>query len=79
VVVDQSAPFYAGPDFSSLIQFQMREFETYGQPTALKTGVVHANLETQMDDDATICIQHVDPVPLTILSWIADVDIGEAG
>ena len=79
VVVDQSAPFFAGPDFDSLVPVQMREFETYGAPTALKTGVVHVNLETQLDDDATICIQHTDPVPLTILSWIADVEIGEAG
>lgn len=78
VVVDESAPFYVGPDFDHLVQTQMRQYETYGQPTALKTGIVHTNLVTQMDDDATICIQHVDPVPLTILSWIADVDIGES-
>ena len=81
VVVDQSALFYAGPDFTSqnLVQSVQREFEAYGQPTALHTGVLHINLATMPSDDATVCIQMQDPAPLTVLGWQVDLDIGQAG
>lgn len=79
VVVDQSAPFYVGPDFEHLVQVEMREFESYGQPITLHTGVVHANIPATVEDDYTVCVQLQDPVPLTILSWIASVTVGEPG
>jgi hypothetical protein len=78
VVVDQSAPFFAGPDFVNLNQAQLREFEQYGFPTNLYTGVVPVNLTTEPSDDATFCIQMSDPAPLTVLGWQCEVDIGEA-
>ena len=78
VVVDASAPFQAGPDFGNLTPAELREFEDYGFPTQLKTGVVHVPLNTEMEDDATICLQESDPVPLTVLSWFADTNVGEA-
>jgi hypothetical protein len=81
VIVDQSAPFYAGTDFDPdhMVQFLMREFENYGDPIALKTGVVQQKLLTTSSEDLTICIQHVDPVPLTILGWIADLSVEASG
>lgn len=79
VVVDTSAPFQAGPEFTNLVQAEVRQFEDYGFPTQLKTGVIHIPLNTEMNDDAYICAQQSDPVPLTILSWLADISIGQAG
>lgn len=78
VIVDQSGPFFAGPDFSTLRPVEMRTFEPYGSPVAPQTGVVPIHFDAQSSDDAAICIQHQDPVPLTILGWLADLDIGEA-
>jgi hypothetical protein len=78
VVVDQSALFYAGPNFTNMAQSVVREFEPYGQPTDLYTGVLGINLPTIPSDDAALCIQMSDPAPLTVLAWQADVDIGDA-
>lgn len=79
-VVDQSMPFMVGPDFNHLTAVQMRQFETYGAPIAPQTGVFHTNMQTQLNDNAVVCVQQSDPVPLTLLSWIcAGVEIGEAG
>ena len=81
VVVDQSAPFYAGPDFTAanLVQVAAREFEPFGTPTYLHTGVLHSLLPSYGSDDATVCVQMSDPAPLTVLGWQVEVDIGEAG
>ena len=79
VVVDQSALFYAGPDFSNLVQSVQREFEPFGTATYLHTGVIHIQMPTEPSDDATVCIQMSDPAPLSVLGWQADVDIGESG
>lgn len=79
-VIDQSMPFMVGPDFDHLTAVQMRQFETYGAPIEPQTGIFHTNLQTQLNDNAVVCVQQSDPVPLTILSWIcAGVEIGEAG
>ena len=79
VVVDQSALFYVGTDFVTMSQSVAREFENFGQPTALHTGVLHTLMPAQPSDDATVCLQMSDPAPLTVLSWMADVDVGEPG
>lgn len=79
VVVDQSSLFYVGTDFVNLMQSVQREFENYGVPTALHTGVLHIQLASTPSDDATVCLQMSDPAPLTVLSWLVDVEVGEAG
>lgn len=78
-VVDTSGLFMAGPSFDNLTESQSRQYEPYGVPTYLHTGVVHVQLPTFPSDDASVCMQMSEPAPLTVLSWIVDVDIGEAG
>lgn len=78
-VLDQSSAFFIGTSFDNLIEVQLRENETYGEPTQLHTGVVNTLIEGSADDDATICVEHANPTPVTILSWIASVQVGEAG
>lgn len=81
VILDQSAPFKAGPSFDDdeLTEFAFREFENWGDPIVLKTGVVQQKLLTTLDDDLTICLQHDTPTPLTVLGWIADLTVGGSG
>ena len=79
VVLDESQSFFAGPDFEHLSQVAVRDFEDYGQPIAPHTGVVHVLLPSQTDDDSSVCLQHSDPVPLTVLSWFTEIEVGEAG
>jgi hypothetical protein len=77
-VVDKSLPFQAGPDFDHLYDLPQREFEDYGFGITPKTGLLNMPLSTQISDDATLCVQNTNPSPVTIASWIVDVDIGEA-
>jgi hypothetical protein len=79
VVVDESLPFYMGPDFDTLVPVTQRQFETYIQPVQPYSGVLHVQLPTQQTDDAYVCLQMSDPAPVRVLGWMADVDIGEAG
>ncbi len=79
VVVDESSLFYVGADFNDMNQSVQREFENYGQPTALHTGVLHVQLPHYPSDDATVCLQMTDPAPLTVLGWQVEVDLGEPG
>jgi len=79
-VVDESAPFKAGPSFENLAlaNVQQRLAEDYGQPVSLLTGVLPVTFLTDSSDDEVICVQQDAPVPMTLLSWIAAVDIGQA-
>lgn len=77
MVVDDSYPFLAGPDFGTLSPVPQRQYEPYTAPVQTYTGVIVVRLTTELDDDATLCVQVSDPVPVRILSWIPDVDIGE--
>jgi hypothetical protein len=78
VVVDESAPFQVGSSFDALSPIQQRSYESYGQSVSLLTGITSGQLQTEIDDDATICVQMSDPAPLTVLYWVASVDVGEA-
>lgn len=79
VVVDESTSFFAGPSFTSLSQAPVREFEDYGQPVSPHTGIIDVLLDAQLSVDACVCVQHSDPVPLTILAWFTEINLGEAG
>lgn len=78
IVVDTSSTFFVGPDFEHLFEVQERQFEDYGEPTNLHTGLASVEMSTTISDDSTLCIQHNYPLPLTILGWIATVSIGES-
>ena len=79
VVIDQSLPFSVGTSFTNLVDVETREFEMMGQAIIPHTGVIHTMLPSVPSDDATICLQMSDPAPLTVLGWMVDVDIGQAG
>jgi hypothetical protein len=78
VVVDTSALFYAGPNFTNMVQAEWRRYENFGQPTNLYTGVVPFELPSQPSDNLTVCLQMNDPAPLSVLGWQVDVNIGQA-
>lgn len=81
VIIDQSAPFKAGASFDDdkLVEFAFREFENWGEPIELKTGVVQQKILSTLDDELVICLQHDTPTPLTVLGWIADLTVGGGG
>lgn len=72
LIVDQSYPFQTGPDFVNLTD----QVWPTAAPTPF-TGLVPVKLITEPTEDAALCVQVVDPVPVRLLSWIPDVVIGD--
>lgn len=79
IVVDESQSFSVGPNFQNMRQAQVREFEPMGTPVYQHTGVLHVQMPAIPSDDLALCLQHTAPVALTVLSWLVDVELGEAG
>jgi hypothetical protein len=80
VVVDQSLPFSVGPSYTLLAPAAIRQYEAMGAPITPHSGVIHIQMpNNEPSDDAYVCVVNSNPTPLTVLSWIVDVELGEAG
>lgn len=73
VRVYRSSGVYAGPTFDKLTLAKQRTTETYGEPPALRTGMLPIVISPVWDDDGTFCIRQSDPLPLTILGLVPEV------
>jgi hypothetical protein len=78
-IVDQSSSFLVGPNFTNMYPVPIRQYEPWGQPPSLQTGILQIDIPTYQNDNASICFQGSNPVPVTILGWTADVEVGESG
>lgn len=65
--------FYAGPDTANLMRLKLEPFET---PTDEFTGLVELNLTSAFGDNGRVFLQHTDPLPLTILGWMPNTELG---
>lgn len=74
--VNESGAISAGPSFDKLVEAKQRTNEPYGSAPRLQTREVEIVVQPSWDDSAQICIQQVDPLPLTILSMTLDVAVG---
>lgn len=68
LAVQASRGVKAGIDYNNLVELKQRVGETYGDPIALKTGVVSVNVPSSWSDSGEIVVQQDDPLPLTILA-----------
>ncbi len=64
-----------GPDSDNLREWKQRQFEKYGEPTRLFSGVIKLHPAGQWDRDASVFIRQKDPLPLTILEVTPDVKV----
>lgn len=64
-----------GPSFDKLVDGIKRASEPFGEPPALRSGVVPVPLSGKWSEDGKVCIRQSDPVPLTIVSMALDVEI----
>lgn len=71
-----SAAPEVGPDFDSLAQVKPRTKEAYGQPPELIDGVIEAMPPGKWVDDTGVCIRMGKPLPFTLISHSADVELG---
>ena len=63
-----SRSFYAGMDFDHLDEMQPRDGDDQGEAPALVSDVVDVPIDSTWNTTGAVCIRHIDPTPLTILS-----------
>lgn len=74
--VRNSRGLLAGPNADNLFPLKQRTNEAWGDPVALVTGEFEVVLSPSWNDNATLHIRQVDPLPLTILAVTPDVEVG---
>lgn len=75
--VYRSGGIFAGPAFDKLVEAKQRTTEEYGQPPLLKTDEVRLALTPTWASAGQVCIRQADPLPLTVVSMVLDVEIGD--
>lgn len=74
--VQDSSSIQAGASFDTLYTFKQRTDEAYGEPPRLFTGVADIRIDAPFDQDGAVCVQQVDPLPLTVLAMSLEVAVG---
>lgn len=74
--VYRSSGIFVGPAFDKLREMKQRTDEPYGSPPALKSEEMSINLTPSWGDGGQVCLRQSDPLPLTIVSLTAEVEIG---
>lgn len=76
VVCQESRGIFAGPDADHLDEFKQRAGENYGEPIELLTGRAEMDIQCQWDSNGRLFIRQSDPLPLTILGVMPNVQAG---
>ena len=77
VKFNKSRGLLIGPDTSKLIEMKQRENEKMGEPTTLLSGKKEIHLEPHWNSNGRIVLRQVNPLPMTILAIVPDVELGD--
>lgn len=77
LIVQETRGIKIGPNENRLYNVPQRQFENWAEPTRLRTGVVETQCEGDWADGSFL-VRQSDPLPLTILAVIPDVQIGRS-
>lgn len=66
-----------GDGYDRLYDMKERTTEMWGRPTALQDGVHHQSIGTTWDEEAFTYFELDDPLPVTLLSLVQDVEVGD--
>lgn len=66
-----------GEAYDRLYPMKERTTEIWGRPTALQDGVHHQSIGSTWDEEAFTYFQLDDPLPVTLLSLVQDVEVGD--
>ena len=66
-----------GDDYDRLYAMKERTTEDWGRPTALQDGIHHQSIGTTWDEEAFTYFRLDDPLPVTLLSLVQDVEFGD--
>jgi hypothetical protein len=74
--VEASRGMWAGPAETDLVELKPEGLTVYGGPIPLKTGDCHINIPPQWDEHGSVFIEQRDPLPLTVLALIPEIEVG---
>ena len=77
VRVERSRGFLIGPNKEQLDEVKVREDEAYGQPTDLFTGDRRVILDGTWNTKGRILIRQPNPLPLTVLAVIPELEVAD--
>lgn len=77
-IVEESRGIFAGSDADHLDEYGQREAEPYEYPVDLKTGLVSIRVDSTWEPGGRVFVRQSDPLPVSILNVMPDVDIGGA-
>ncbi len=73
---EASRGFIVGPSTSLYVEMKQREFEKFGEPTALLTGNKSIILKPSWKSNGRLLFRQKDPLPMTILSVSPEIEVG---
>lgn len=76
VFCEESRGFFAGPSEDKLREYKQRSTENYGEPIKLLTGRAEVPIIATWSESGRIFIRQSDPLPLTILGVMLNVQAG---
>jgi len=74
--VESSRGGKVGFDEDNLTEFKQRAYESYGDPTAMKTGDIRVTVPSKWSTSGSLFYRQDDPLPMTLLAVIPEVSIG---
>jgi len=74
---NRSRGLLIGPTSDELVEIKQREFERLAEPTKLKDGDVEVYLTPDWNVEGRIFMRQKDPLPMTILAVIPEVEFGD--
>ena len=75
--VTRSRGLKIGMDYDSLYPMKERTNEAWGQPTALQNTMRYTPIGTTWDEDSHTYFKLEDPLPVTLLSIVQDIEVGD--
>ncbi|UMY63934.1 hypothetical protein [Pseudomonas sp. LS.1a] len=76
VLCQESRGIFAGPNADNLDEFKQRAGENYGEPIELLTGRAEMEIPCNWNSEGRLFIRQSDPLPLTILGVMPNVQAG---
>lgn len=77
VITEESRGIFAGPDADNLTEYLQREDEEYNEPTNLLTGKAEIAITPDWTAGGRVFVRQSDPLPLTVLAIIPEVEISD--
>lgn len=72
---DPNASDLAPDEKVEFTTFKQREWEDYGEPTKLKTGIIEVSVDSTWQQRAAPYFRHSTPAPITILGIVPQVEV----